>query len=99
MSTPCHVDLILEEKAERVPISGLGKKKRSTYANTSFKPRKLKAHKATYSAKKRKAAAAVVAAAEGSDSVVKGNGAQPSKKKNNKAAKSAARKDAKKADK
>ncbi|KAA0202682.1 hypothetical protein HAZT_HAZT000004 [Hyalella azteca] len=75
MSSPCHVEIIAEEKPEHVEKPGLKKKLRLASQkrkrlSTSWKPKKVKTHKTTYSAKKRKAAAALAAAAQKGDTSV-----------------------------
>jgi large subunit ribosomal protein L17e len=90
MSSPCHVEIIAEEKPERVEKPGLKKKLRLIKQkrkrnSSSWKPKKFKTHKTTYSAKKRKAAAAVAAAAQKGDSSVAVAG-KPKKKTTQKAA-------------
>merc|ERR1712055_78774 len=58
MSTPCHVEFILEEKPEHVPIPGLGRLKRAAYRNSCFKVTKAK--KRSHFEKKKAALAASV---------------------------------------
>lgn len=76
MSTPCHVEFILEERPEKVQVAGLGKKKRAAYRNSTFKPRKAKTSKKKptdkkkMSDKKKKAVASVVSAAKKGDTSV-----------------------------
>merc|ERR1711887_313143 len=62
MSTPCHVQIMAEEKPDEVKIPGIKKQdKRKNY--TTFKKTKSKPHKRTYSAKKRAEAQAKLAGA------------------------------------
>merc|ERR1712055_463553 len=51
MSSPCHVQIMAEEKPDEVKIPGIKKAQRKLA--TSFKKTKSKPHKRTYSAKKR----------------------------------------------
>lgn len=71
MSTPCHVELIIEEKPDRVEKpDSKKKKKRVARKSSSFKPKKIQPRKTTYSARKRQEAKNIVASAEKGDSSV-----------------------------
>merc|ERR1712200_284306 len=61
MSTPCHVQIMAEEKPDDVKIPGIKKALRKK--STSFKKSRSKAHKRTYSAKKRAEAKAKLSGA------------------------------------
>merc|ERR1712055_147945 len=62
MSTPCHVQIIAEEKQDEVKIPGIKKQRRTN--STCFKKTKTKPHKRTYSKKKRAEARSKLGAAE-----------------------------------
>merc|ERR1712002_123000 len=62
MSTPCHVQIIAEEKPDEVKIPGIKKHQRRTNSQC-FKKTKTKPHKRTFSTKKRAEAKAKLGAA------------------------------------
>jgi len=62
MSTPCHVQIIAEEKPDEVKIPGIKKHQRRSNSKC-FKKTKTKPHKRTFSTKKRAEAKAKLGAA------------------------------------